>query len=1131
MANPEPRKGPVSPLEPWRHCVAFLAAALSITLGGCTGLGSGQNQQNSPPTAPGNLTAIAVGPAQVNLSWSASTGASSITGYLVERCQGAGCLNFSQIAAPPGTTFSDTGLTGSTSYSYRARATDSAGDVSSYSSTASVATPAPTFTAPANLLAAAAGSSQIGLTWTGATEAGGTINQYLVERCQGTGCSSFTQVGASATTSFNDTGLTASTAYSYRVRATDASKDLSSYSNISSATTTAGNAPTAPGSLSATAAGPVQVNLSWSASTEAGGTISEYLLERCLGAGCSNFAQVGTSTTTSFSDVGLSAATSYSYRVRASDTANNLGPYSSIATATTAPPTIAAPTNLTASASGPTKINLVWTAATETGGTITKYLVQRCRGSGCTNFVQVGTSTTTSYADSGLTGSTTYGYRVQATDSANDLGPFSGIATATTAAPTFTAPSSLSATAASSSQINLSWSAAAEAGGTISGYLVERCPGVGCSSFAQIATPTAAVYTDSGLTASTSYAYRVRAADSSNNKSGYSNTASATTPASGPVTVTVSPVRGSLTSSQAQQFTATVTGNSNTSVTWQVDGTTGGNSTTGTISATGLFTPGTQVGMHTIIAVSVADTSSSGAATFAVTNLAGVFTYHNDLTRDGANTQEYALTPSNVNTSTFGKLTACMIDGAAYAQPLWVANLAINGGTHNVIFAATTHDSVYAFDADANPCVQYWKKSLLPSGDTWVSFGDVGTQDIYPDIGIIGTPVIDPSTNTLYVVTKSEASGSGCNPLSSCHQQLHALNLADGSEKLGGPLNITSVINVVGTGDGSSGGKVAFNTLTQNQRPGLMFLNGVVYIGWASHGDNPPYHGWVIGFSTSPSLAISTIFNANPNGSDSGIWMSGGAPAADSSGNLYVLTGNGTFDAYAGGSDYGDSTLKLSTPGLAVLDSFTPADQGSLEANDTDHGSGGAAILVNSPQGNYVIGGGKEGNYFLLNQNSLGGYTASNTGPAQIFNVGNGIFSTAAFWNNALYVVPQYSFLQAYPFNTSTGRFNTAGVAQETTSSFAFPGATPSISASSGSQNGIVWALDSSNYAGNGSTNGPAILHAFDASHVTTELWNSSQVAADQAGNAVKFTVPTIANGKVYVGTMTEITIYALKPN
>jgi hypothetical protein len=550
----------------------------------------------------------------------------------------------------------------------------------------------------------------------------------------------------------------------------------------------------------------------------------------------------------------------------------------------------------------------------------------------------------------------------------------------------------------------------------------------------------------------------------------------------------------------------------------------------------------------------MADGSKSATATIGVTDLTGVTTYHNDLSRDGVNAHEYALTTANVTKTTFGKLFSCQADGAIYAQPLWVANLGIGGGTHNVVFAATVHDSVYAFDADANPCVTYWHKSLLGSGETWLSNNDAGSSDIYPDIGIIGTPVIDPSTSTLYVVTKSKTSGTNCTPATSCFQRLHALSLIDGSEKFGGPANITSAISVAGTGDGSSGGNVAFSTLKQNQRPGLVLSNGVVYVAWASHGDNGPYHGWVVGFDAGTLARVAT-FNANPNGSDSGIWMAGGAPAADSSGNLYFLTGNGTFDANSGGSDYGDSTVKLSTSsGLSVAGYFTPADQSSLEGGDNDHGSGGAAILLDqpstAPHQHLVIGGGKEGTLFLLDRDNLGGYganfTPNNSNAVQSFSEGNGIFATAAFFNNALYIAGVGGHLKMFAFNTTTGQFNAAQTSQSS-GTFGFPGATPSVSAT-GTSNGIVWAMDSSNYGtydGGARSAGAMILHAYDATNLATELWNSTMASAnrDQAGNAVKFTVPTVANGKVYVGTrgndntngsgtvFGEIDVFGLLPN
>lgn len=505
--------------------------------------------------------------------------------------------------------------------------------------------------------------------------------------------------------------------------------------------------------------------------------------------------------------------------------------------------------------------------------------------------------------------------------------------------------------------------------------------------------------------------------------------------AAGAITVTVSPKRGGLTEGQAiTNLTATLTGDvNNKGVNWSISPNIAANAFNPPMSLSGApvtFTAPTTPGVYMLTATSVADGSKSASATIGVTDLAGVFTYHNDLSRDGVNAQEYVLTTANVNSSMFGKLFSCAIDAPAYVQPLWVANLIINGAKHNVVFVATVHDTVYAFDADAQPCVKYWSKSLLGGGETFVASTDVSTTDIFPDIGIIGTPVIDPAANTLYVVAKSKTSGTNCTPSTSCFQRLHALSLIDGSEKFGGPANITSAISVQGTGDGSSAGMVAFNTLTQNQRPGLVLSNGVVYVAWASHGDNTPYHGWMVGFNKS-TLAVVSIFNANPNGSDAGIWMAGGAPAVDASGYLYFLTGNGTFDANSGGSDYGDSTLKLSTSGgLSVADYFTPMNQDTLNAGDIDHGSGGAAILMDQASGpvaHLVIGGGKFGVLYLLDRDHMGGFNSGSNQVVQELNATGGeIDGTAALWNNFLYLAGSGDTLNQFPFNTQMGQFGNA---------------------------------------------------------------------------------------------------------
>jgi hypothetical protein len=617
------------------------------------------------------------------------------------------------------------------------------------------------------------------------------------------------------------------------------------------------------------------------------------------------------------------------------------------------------------------------------------------------------------------------------------------------------------------------------------------------------------------------------------------------------IVVTLSPKRGGLTVGQTLSLTGTVTNDSqNHGVTWSATG----GSFSPTASASGAATtysaPAT-AGVYTLTATSVSDVTKSASATIGVTDLAGVFTYHNNLSRDGSNPSEYALTPSNVTSATFGKLFSCTVDGAIYAQPLWVANLAINGAKRNVVIVATQHASLYTFDADTNttPCTALWRVSLIdsahggsnsetsvPSGTSGNLVG-IGTGDITPEVGVTGTPVIDPSTDTVYVVSKSViASGP------SFFQRLHAIDLTTGNEKSGSPVTIAGTYS--GTGDG--GTTVTFDARQQNQRPGLALINGIVYIAWASHEDNPPYFGWVMGYNAS-NLTQASVLNVTPNVHYGGIWMGGGAPAADSSNNLYLITGNGTFDATNTSgptNDYGDSFLKL-TSSLSVSQYFTPSDQAIDDSIDQDFGAGGATILVDQPSGpvqHLVIGGGKDGYLYLLNRDAMGGLGDSKAW--QRLNFGNEIFATGAFWNNTFYMAGAGGHLQAFSFNTSTGKFNALGVSQSSVG-YGFPGSSPSIS-SSGTTNGIVWALDNGNYCTNQSRGcGPAVLHVYDGTTLATELWNSTQGTGNSAGNAVKFTVPTVANGKVYAGTRGnntggstssttvpgELDVYGLLPN
>ncbi|TMH48882.1 MAG: pyrrolo-quinoline quinone, partial [Betaproteobacteria bacterium] len=411
-------------------------------------------------------------------------------------------------------------------------------------------------------------------------------------------------------------------------------------------------------------------------------------------------------------------------------------------------------------------------------------------------------------------------------------------------------------------------------------------------------------------------------------------------------------------------------------------------------------------------------------------SFAGVFTQRYDPQRTGQNRREFILTPSNVNDSTFGKLFACAVDGEAYAQPLYVANLLIQGGTHNVVFVATMNNSVYAFDADASPCVQYWKKSFLGTDVTTVPPGDTGeTGDINTIIGITGTPVIDPATGTFYVVAKTKET-TGCSAPPCYFQRLHALDLATGREKFNGPASISSAITVPGNGDtgdgtcpGAAAGNVPFCPLRENQRPGLLLLNGKVYVAWASHGDIGPYHGWVIGYAAANLAQAPVVFNTTPNGGLGGIWMSGAGPAADATGNIYVITGNGTFDMVAPRTNYGDSFIRLSpASGLSVADFFTPANQSFLDSNDFDVGSGGAIVVDSAgAHPHLLIGGDKQGVLYVIDRDNMTGFNAGGdqilqtvpitAGPACII---CGIFSTPAFWEGKLYVVAIGDVLKQY---------------------------------------------------------------------------------------------------------------------
>ena len=504
-----------------------------------------------------------------------------------------------------------------------------------------------------------------------------------------------------------------------------------------------------------------------------------------------------------------------------------------------------------------------------------------------------------------------------------------------------------------------------------------------------------------------------------------------------------------------------------------------------------------------------------------------VLTYHNDNARTGQNTNETVLTLANVNSTNFGKLFTQTVDGYVYAQPLVVTNVTVPGrGTHDVVYVMTEHDSVYAFDADTN-MPPLWQVSFINSaaGVTSVPNGDVGCGDLVPEIGVTSTPVIDPATGTIYIEAKTK---EVTNNVTAYVHRLHALDITTGAEKFGGPSLIQ--VSAAGNGDGNNGaGQVPFDGLRQMNRSGLLLNNGVVYMGYASHCDNGPYHGWLIGFNAH-TLALSQSFNTTPNGSEGGLWSSGDGPTADTNGNIYFMTGNGTFDGSTN-QDYGDSFVKLSTTnGLAFSDYFTPYDQQALANGDQDLGSGGTMLLPDEAGGSttnqhLIIGAGKAGTLYLVRRDNLGQYNSANNNQIQQSVVGaiGGSFGTPAYFNHAIYYLGAGDVIKA--FGITNGIINSTPISRAS-SGFGFPGATPSISAN-GTSNAIAWAIQSDAYG----NNGPEVLHAYNATNLAKELYNSSQAQSgtrDVPGAAVKFVAPTVANGKVYVGAEYAFSVYGL---
>jgi len=486
-----------------------------------------------------------------------------------------------------------------------------------------------------------------------------------------------------------------------------------------------------------------------------------------------------------------------------------------------------------------------------------------------------------------------------------------------------------------------------------------------------------------------------------------------------------------------------------------------------------------------------------------------VLTYHNDLARTGQNLSEPLLTKAAVASGRFQQLFSQAVDGYVYAQPLYMPGLSIPGkGTHNVVFIATEHDGVYAFDADDNSGANanaLWHVSFLGPGVTTVPAQNVGCSQIVPEIGITGTPVIDPSTGTMYLVAMTLEG-------SSYVHRLHALDILSGAERTGSPVVIDA--SVPGTGEG--GATLTFEPKNYKQRPGLVLLNGLVYTAWSSHCDIGKYHGWLMAYDAK-TLKQVAVYNNTPNGNEGSFWASGAAPAVDASGNMYVAAGNGTFDADRGGPDLGESFIKLSTVGgLSVADWFVPFNVASLNSRDLDIGSSGLVLLPDSAGSpahpHLMVSAGKEGRIYLVDRDNLGHFQSSGDTqiPQSLPGVIGALFGIPAYFDNVVYFSGVGDSLKAFPIQN--GQL-AARPASQSPTKFGFPGSVPSISAN-GSNDGIVWVIEP--------TEGGR-LHAYDASDLSQELFSGG------TGSQVKFSAPTIANGKVYAGTQTSVLVFGLR--
>jgi hypothetical protein len=645
-----------------------------------------------------------------------------------------------------------------------------------------------------------------------------------------------------------------------------------------------------------------------------------------------------------------------------------------------------------------------------------------------------------------------------------------------------------------------------------------------------IAGATSANYTTPATTtADSGEQFRVVVSNAAGTATSNSAMLAVSTVAGAP-TITTQPANQTVTVGQTATFSVTAGGTPPLAYQWRKNGASisGAMSASYTTPATIAADNGTSFDVMVSNSIGNITSISAKLTVNPVTTASNidVVTYHYDNLRTGQNLNETSLTPANVVQAKFGKLGSFSVDGRVDAQPLYLSNVAIPGkGTKNVLYVVTEHDSIFAFDADSvsgATSAFLWKASALQPGES--SSDDRGCGQVTPEIGITSTPVIDRTHNAMYIVSVSKDAGGNY------FHRIHALDLTTGKELFGGPTTITATYP--GAGANSSNGSVVFSASEYNERAGLLQINGTIYTMWGSHCDAGPYTSWVMSYSAD-TLKQTSVLNLVPNGNEGGIWMAGTAPAADASGNIYFIIGNGDFDTtvnangFASNGNCGNCYAKISSSApLKLLDYFTPLNTVSESAADTDFGSGGPLLLpdvvdANGKTRHLGVGSGKDANIYVVDRDNMGKFNASQDNIYQQINGqlgGSGVWAKPSYFNGTVYYGAVNDAIKAFP--VASGKL-AAAPASHTAHQFGYPGATPSISAN-GAANGIVWVVE------NGGT---AVLHAYDATNLANELYNSTQAASGRdtfAGN--KFITAMVANGKVYVGTPSNVAVFGLLP-